>query len=260
MADKKVVMLHDRLPILKERRKKRSNRRLIFFLSFFFLLILTVIYFQSPLSHVQETRITGNQYVQDELIIHASGINRGTSIWNVGSENIEGIKELAEIKEATIKRIFPNKIEITINEYERVAYLFSDGKYFPIIETGRFLEALPKEELPVDAPILKNWEQGTEVEELTSELTKLPESITRFISEIHYAPTETDLLRIKLFMTDGHEVHSTVNKFADWMIDYPAIASGIEDGVKGIIHMRLTPYFERLDVEDEEEAIGESER
>lgn len=260
MTEKKVVMLHDRLPILKERRKKRSNRRLVFFLSFFFLLILTVVYFQSPLSHVQEINVIGNHYVQDDLVIEASGLNSRTSIWDMGNESIEQMKELAEIKEATIKRRFPNKIDIFVEEYERTAYLFSEGKYFPIIETGRFLEALPKEALPVDAPILKNWEQGAEVEELTSELTKLPESITGLISEIYYAPTETDSLRIKLFMNDGREVHSTIDKFAERIVDYPTIASGIDREIKGILHMRLAPYFEQLDVEDEEEKVGEGER
>ena len=259
MTDQKVVLLHDKLPTLKERRKKRSNRRLIFFLSFFFLLILTVVYFQSPLSHVQGIEVTGNRYVQDDVIMKASGISSGTSIWDIGEDNIERIKEISEIKDVTIKQVFPNKVEIIIDEFERTAYLYSDGKYFPIIETGRFLEALPKEELPVDAPILKNWEQGSEVEELTSELVKLPASITALISEIYYAPTQSDSLRIKLFMNDGHEVHSTIDKFSERMIDYPAIASGIDEGAKGIIHMRLTPYFEHLDVEDEEETVGEAE-
>lgn len=260
VTDKKLVVLHDRIPTLQARRKKRSNRRLIFFLSFFFFLILIVIYFQSPLSHVQQIIVTGNVYVSDEEIIEASEIKHGTSIWEVNQKKLLEVEELREVKAASLKRIFPNKVEIQVEEYKRVAYLNDDGKYFPIIESGRFLEALEKEKLPTDAPILKKWQQGDELEEFMAELTKLPESISRFISEVHYAPTPNDALRIKLYMNDGHEVHTTIQQFSERMLDYPAIASTIDSEEKGIIHMRLTPYFERLDTADEEEADSESER
>lgn len=255
MTDEKVITINNRIPKLKEQRKQRANKRLIFFLSLFFLLLLLVLYFQSPLSHIKKIVVTGNYFVEEEAIIRASTIELDTSIWNINMDEIaEQVQAIKEISTVEVKRNLPNQIDIFVHEHYRIAYLYSDGKYYPILENGQFLDELPRDTIPADAPILKDWEQGSAIEELASELVKVPNSILNRISEIYLQPTESSPLQITLYMNDGYEVHTTVRDFSERIVSYPAIVNELDPDLKGIIHLRMTPYFEKFETEEDEES------
>ncbi|MCT8139021.1 FtsQ-type POTRA domain-containing protein [Anaerobacillus sp. CMMVII] len=259
MDQKKVITLEDRIPKLRIQRKQRSNRRLIFYLSFFFVLLLTVIYFQSSLSDVKNIRIDGNRYVSDETIITVSGLNERTSFWGVNKELIEGkLRELHEINDVMIERIFPNTLQIKVNEYARVAYLVVDGKNHPILESGMILEEEKAvKRFPTDAPLLIGWSIDEELAEMAAELSNLPESLIHRISEIYFTPVPEDPLRITLYMNDGFKVSSTVRHFSQKIASYPAIIKELDPNIKGIIHMKMNPYFEQFDNEEEQEIESE---
>ncbi|WP_052363785.1 hypothetical protein [Geomicrobium sp. JCM 19037] len=67
--DQKVISVQDRIPALKEQRKKRANRRLILYVSIFFILIAAVVYFQSPLSHIQTIQVEGQEIGEEQEIL-----------------------------------------------------------------------------------------------------------------------------------------------------------------------------------------------
>ncbi len=259
MDQKKVIALEERIPKLKIQRKQRSNRRLIFYLSFFFLLLLSVVYFQSPLSNVKEIKVNGNRYVSDEKIIKVSGLNDKTSFWNINKDFIEKeLTSLVEIKEVSIDRKFPNILQITVKEYSRVAYLVTDGKYYPILETGKILtEENSKKRFPTDAPLLMGWKKNDELAEMAAEISKLPESLIQRISEIYYTPVKDDPLRITLYMNDGFVVSSTIRHFSAKIASYSALIKELDPKNKGIIHMRINPYFEQFDNEEEDKLESE---
>ncbi|RXI98100.1 cell division protein FtsQ [Anaerobacillus alkaliphilus] len=260
MDQQKVITLEDRIPKLRIQRKQRANRRLIFYLSFFFLLLLTVIYFQSPLSDVKEIVIDGNRYVSDEAIINVSRLEERTSYWGLNKQLIEDeVSSIIEISDVKVQRIFPNTVKITVKEYTRVAYLVAEGKYYPILESGKILD---KEEFsqrfPTDAPLLIGWKTDDELAEMAAELSYLPESLIHRISEIYFTPVQEDPLRITLYMNDGFQVSSTIRHFSQRIGDYPAIVKELDPNIKGIIHMKMNPYFEQfLDNEEEEESESE---
>lgn len=260
--EEKVVKLHERVPSLKDerkqQRKQRANRRLLFFLSFFFLLLLCIIYFQSPVSYVKNITVIGNQFVEEEEIIALSEINRRTSIWNLSKDDIaERVLAHDEISNVTIERKLPNTINIIVEEYERVGYLFHNERYYPILETGRYLDALQRQAVPSDAPILIGFVQGETLAELAAELRKMPSHLIERISEIFHQPTNSDPLAIGLYMTDGVEVHTSVKDFSNKMAPYPSIATEIAQNKNGILHMRMSPYFEQFTTEGEEDSEGE---
>ncbi|ARK31090.1 cell division protein FtsQ/DivIB [Halalkalibacter krulwichiae] len=259
MSKEKVVTINERIPTLKEQRKQRANRRLLFFLSFFFLLLLLMIYFQSPLSHVRNVVVEGNHFVADEKIISLSKIDSGTSIWNLNKSEIEQrLLGHIELSKVDIERQLPSTVKIKVDEYARIGYLLrDDDKYYPILETGEFLNELPNQTFPSDAPLLNNFEQGEQLSELSAELQKLSTELIERISEIFYHPTEADSLAVVLFMTDGIEVHTSIRDFADNLAPYSSIVQELEPDSKGILHMRMSPYFE--DFEFEEESDSESE-
>ncbi len=258
MSEKKVVMINERIPTIKDQRKQRANRRLLFFLSFFFFLLLLIIYFQSPLSYVKSVTVTGNRFISEEEVIGISQLNNKTSMWGFDKDEIiELLEGHHEIKTASVERKFPNKVELIVEEYSRIAYLFRNEHFYPILETGDYLNELPREQLPADAPVLIGFEEGDALAELAAELTKLPTQIIERISEIFFEPTELDPLAVVLFMTDGFEVHSSIDQFSKKMAPYPSIVKELDPKQEGILHMRMSPYFEQFHVEEEETSEGE---
>lgn len=245
MEKGKVVVLEDRIPKLKEQRKQKANKRLIFYISIFFLLLLGVIYFQSPLSNLSGIEVEGNRHLTDGQIIKLSGLTKGTSYWKINEESITGKLEAhEEIQKAQIEKKFPHKIILTIKENRRIAYIFDQGHYYPILQNGRVLKNYKGTVLPGDAPVLFDWKNPDEIQEMAAELVKLPEAILNSISEIHHTPEKTDPLHISLFMNDGFEVSATVTDFSKKMSYYPSIAGNLDPKVKGIIHLEVGTYFE----------------
>lgn len=258
MDQQKIVSLEDRIPKLKLQRKQRANRRLIMYLSLFFFLLLIVIYFQSSFSDIRNVVVTGNRYVLEEQIILQVGLHERTGFWSINKdEMISNLTSLDEVKEVSITKSFPNTIEIHIEEYMRVAYLVNEGLYFPILESGKVLEQIEIGSIPADAPLLVNWSADQILEEMAAELTKVSESIKQRISEIYHTPIESDPLRITLYMNDGNEVSSTVRQFSNKISSYPAIVKQLDSNKRGIIHMKMNPYFELFDYEEASDSESE---
>ncbi|GAE33859.1 cell division protein FtsQ/DivIB [Halalkalibacter akibai] len=253
MSKEKVITINERIPSLKEQRKQRANRRLLFFLSFFFLLLLLMVYFQSPLSHVRNVIVEENYFVTDDEIIRLSNIDSGTSMWSIEKQEIENrLVNHREIASASVEQRFPNTIRIQIKEYARIGYLYQEDKYFPILETGLYLDELPRHVFPSDAPLLIGFEQGDELKELSAELQKVPSELIERISEIFYRPTDHDAFAIVLLMTDGIEVHTSIRDFSGNLSSYAAIVKELDTNKKGILHLRMSPYFEEFESEEEE--------
>lgn len=259
MEKGKVVTIEDRVPKLKEQRKQKANRRLILYLSLFFILLSLIIYSQSSLSKVSAINVSGNRHVTEQEIIKLSEISNETSIWRVNEDKVaSSILHHIEIKDVEVKRKFPNEVIIDINEYNRIAYIFEDGDYYPVIENGKILATMESEVLPDDAPLMMNWNHGDKVEEFIGELMKLPEAIIYAISEIHHTPTEIDSNHLTLFMNDGFEVSATVRDFSKKMAAYPSIIAQLDPNQKGVINIEVGTYFKPYEtVGDEEQDEGE---
>jgi cell division protein FtsQ len=258
MNQKKVINLETRIPKLENERKQRVNRRLIVYLSFFFFLLLTVIYLQSSLSNVKVVKIEGNRYLSDEEIIAASNISDTTSFWGINKQKIEAkFISFLEVDHVSVSRQFPHTVLIQVHEFTRVAYLVTDGKFFPVLDSGMILDEDPLMDFPSDAPLLIDFSTGSELVEMAAELSRLPESLIQRISEIYFTPEEMDPSRITLYMNDGFKVSSTVRYFSKRLAPYSAIVSELDPNVKGIIHMKINPYFELFDPEEEQEIESE---
>ncbi|GAA5415016.1 cell division protein DivIB [Paraliobacillus ryukyuensis] len=259
MAEKKVISIEDRIPKLKEVRKKKTNRRLIFYLSLFFILISIVVYLQSPLSHIQAIKIEGNDYINSDELIALSGLSKDNNFWGVSTGKIEDkITEHQEIKNATVSRKLPNTIVIAVEELKKVAYLKREGKYYPVLENGNFLET-PTTAWRSDAPLLMDFTSDAPLEALASELQALPSSISSLISEIYWKPTDTNSYKVTIFMNDGYEVRSSIHNFSNYMKTYPSIVSQLDKKQLGIITIGeggavFDPYEKEQKTKEEDHA------
>ncbi|WP_017471803.1 cell division protein FtsQ/DivIB [Amphibacillus jilinensis] len=238
MEDEKVVSIEERIPKLKEARRKKTNRRLIFYLCLFFVLISIVVYLQSPLSYVSEINVAGQEYVSIEEIIEYSRLSNDDNIWGFRTSDIEdNIKELPEIKDAEVRRILPNHIKITVDELDKVAYL-NEGRYvYPLLENGKTLESFRITDWQGDAPLLFNFNDQEYLTMLTEQLVQLPSFIVSHISEIYWEPSDTNPFILRMFMTDGFEVVTSIRNFSANMSSYPSIVSQLDDVGDGIIEI-----------------------
>ncbi|WLR52252.1 FtsQ-type POTRA domain-containing protein [Bacillus tianshenii] len=261
MEKGKIVSLEDRIPKLKEQRKKKANRRFIFYIVFFFVMIAAIVYVQSPLSKVSSLEVSGNRYISSEEIITLSGLSKQDNIWKVDEEETaRKIEKHPEIKSVTVDKHFINTVEFLVEENARTAYLLREGKFHPILETGKILPALDSADVPVAAPVLMNWEPSEALQEMAAELRKVPPSIMNNIAEIHHTPMKSDQLHVTLFMNDGQEVSITVRNFAEKITAYPAIASRLKPEQKGVIHLEVGAYFkEYKNDEKKEKEEGEAD-
>lgn len=260
MAKKKVVSIEDRIPKLKQERKKKANRRLIFYLVVFFVLISIIVYLQSPLSHVNTIEVKGNSFTEDEQIKQLSGITENSNIWMINEkEVIESISKNPIIQSVEVNRNLPWTIEIEVSEYTHVGYIKKDGNYLPVLGNGEIITKLKQETANGDAPIMKNFSKEKYLEKMAGQLKKLPESILKLISEIHWKPTDDNKSNILLYMNDGYLVDGTMRGFAEKMKAYPSIVSQIKPGTKGIIHIGVGAYFEKFKASDEDKKKNESD-
>ena len=220
-------------------------------------MVLSIVYFQSPLSKVSNIEVTGNHNVSSDEIIKLSGLSNRTSFWKIDKEDvITTIKGHQEIHDIQLERMLPNRVLITVNEWNRIAYVVdTDNQYYPLLENGQTLPPLNNLTEQTDAPLLVGWHENGDIISMVNELTKLPEGITNAISEIHYEPTNSDPHHLKLYMNNGYEVSVTIRGFAKKMEAYPSVIGELDPSMKGIIHLDVVPFFEQYkdnDVENEE--------
>jgi len=247
MEKKKLVSIEDRIPKLKEARKKKANRRLIFYLSIFFFLISAIVYLQSPLSYIKHIEVTGNQVISEQEVIERSGLSTDTNIWVMNQANIQEKIETQPLIEAVeVKRKLPQTIELNVTEHQVIGFVKDDSEYHPVLKDGMIITTL---NIPYtgDGPLLHHFDDEQYLQRIANELSQIPEHVYQLISEITWDPTDKNKYKIILYMNDGFIVHATLRDFASKMATYPSIVAQLEPDEKGIIHMGVGTYFEKIE-------------
>lgn len=247
MEKKNVVSIEDRIPKLKEARKKKANRRLIFYLSIFFFLISAIVYLQSPLSYIKHIEVTGNQVISDEEIIKRTGLTTDTNIWIMNKSNVQDSLEAQSIvQKVVVKRKLPQTVQLDVTEHHVVGFIKDDLQYHPVLKNGMIVTT---EDVPYigDRPLLHGFEDEQYLQRIANELSEIPAHIYQLISEISWDPTDKNKYKIILYMNDGFIVHATLRDFASKMATYPSIVAQLEPDEKGIIHMGVGTYFEKIE-------------
>jgi cell division protein FtsQ len=145
-----------------------------------------------------------------------------------------------------------------VTEFQRVGYFKKNNTYYPMLQNGRMLNPLSKNERPVNAPVIVSWNDPDLLESMAQELQKLPEGIIHRISEIKLTPDSSKLDKLTLFMTDGNKVITTISKFSERISNYPALISQIEPDKKGTFYLGISTRFEPYNREVTEETNEEN--
>ncbi len=239
----KIIDIEERIPTLKERRKKRTNRRFTMLIVIFVLTLLTLLYFQSPLSHINQITVVGNDLKSGEYYKKHSGLRKGDSLWEFNRHAVENLlKEQKIVKQVTVKRQWFNHVTISVKEYKRVALLKENEQYHLVLDNGTILNT---SEIPssFDMPILVGFEDEETRMKMIQQLSKLDNQLINLISQVNATPDDSNPYAIQMFMNDGFEVRASIPTLASKLKYYPSIVSQVKKGEKGVIDLEVGTFY-----------------
>lgn len=242
----KVIDITDRVPTMRKQRRKRTNMKFILLTSIFILIIVLLLYFQSSYSDIKKIDITGDEIVDSSYYLEQSGLKIQDSMWSFKSSDVEkAIIANDWVQSVTVERKFLNRVKVTIEEWQKVAYISKEGSFYPILENGIIFEQ-SSEFVPIDAPIFLEFDDEKLRKKLLKELAELDSAVLAQISQINASPSKADPYAITLFMNDGYEVRADIPSLSSKLNYYPSIVAQIEseEGFeKGIIDIEVGTYY-----------------
>ncbi len=137
-----------------DRYRKTIKRRRIFVLCVFALIIILCVCLFTPLFGISEISVTGNSYLKAEDIIATSGIEKGENVFRIsGRKAAKKLSVLAYVEGAKIKRKFPAKIVIEVDEAKQDIIIDTPKEFIVVTMNGRVLEK-SKDVTKLTAPIV----------------------------------------------------------------------------------------------------------
>ena len=129
----------------KQRKRDKRLKRIKFFLKLILLIgvVSGIIAFAtcSPIFNIQNIEVINNKQLSPETIISLSELSIGQNIFKFWGNDVENkIKANAYIENVELKRVFPNKIQIDIQEREPKFSVPVLGEYAYISTQGYILE------------------------------------------------------------------------------------------------------------------------
>ncbi|MDD4688256.1 MAG: FtsQ-type POTRA domain-containing protein [Eubacteriales bacterium] len=128
----------------KRLRMKKRNRALS--LCVFVAVIIGLFMCFAPFFDIKTINVKGNVKVKTESIIQTARIFKGENIWTFGSSGAEKrVEKYPYIYDAQITKTFPNKITITVKEYEPYGFVkVKKGLYILVARNGQILQQVTK--------------------------------------------------------------------------------------------------------------------
>lgn len=180
--------------------KRRMNPKLRLILIFLLVVTLGVgvgLMF-TPVFHVQEVFCEGNSRIAAEEISAAAADVTGKNIFLIRLSDIRGrVEEIPMVEEASIRRVFPNKIKITVEECIPAGYLHSENQCVVVDLEGKILDVIADERVTM---MLETYLPKETEEEQKNEETEQAEQ-----EESQEQPEEVRAYSVPLVM--GVEVH-----------------------------------------------------
>ena len=128
------------------------NRVIKKFIIFFLVIIAFILFLSSSVFNIKDIEVENNNLVSKNEIIALMQLGDNKNIFSVSKKNLEQrIKENAYIEKAIIKRSFPNKLLIDIQE-RKVKYMIQVGEAFIYINKQGYI--LDKSNERKDVPVL----------------------------------------------------------------------------------------------------------
>lgn len=243
----------DRLPNLKTQRNRILYKRLSIIFIVLSIPLLFLVYYISPLSKLAKVEVTGNKEVTANEVVSGMKLETGENLWDqyfhkkTYISNLE--KKQPRIKSASIQLENLNQLKVNVAEYDEVALVSKNDQYYPVLENGTVLsEAI--ENPTKNLPILENFTSDAKIKEFLKEYKQLSSEKQKTISEVKYAPSDSNKELLNLYMNDGNQVIINISNLVSQMKYYSKVAKDM-DGT-GVIDMEvgIFSYSTSEDTED----------
>lgn len=221
---------------LKEKRAKRRKRQKQIQYSVFgvllFIIILILIYMFTPLSKISSVEISGNDNTSKNQINKAINVKDNSRMYTYSTTNAQNkLEESTLIKNAEVKKHFPNKLTVKVSEKQIVGLTKKKDKYVPVLEDGTELEDYDGNATD-NGPILEGFEKDKK-EKIIQALSEMPAKVRGMIAEIKFNPQENAQNQIKLFTTDDIQILGNLNTIGKKMKYYPQMSQSLERDESG---------------------------
>lgn len=211
----------------KRRRKRRQRIQLTIFLTIVAITTVVLLYMFTNISYVSKVSTNDTVLNERKTILKKANITNKDRIYSLDTNDIASrIEYLDGVKSVEIKRVFPNRVSIDVDEYRVVGVIPDGSEFHPVLENGQIIHQMNFKK-PEDAPIINNFGKK-ELNQLIKVLNHTKQPIVNHISEINFVPNEQASSRIQLFMKDGIEVIGDLRTIADKLDYYPSMAKNIK--------------------------------
>lgn len=245
----KIIDIEKRIPTLKKRREKRKNIRFILLLVILGVLLLSLLYYQLPISHINQIKVTGQKVETQEYYIKHSGISEGESLWDFKIKDVEAkLGKLDTVKSVTVERIWLNNVTVKVKEHKKVALMKTNNRYNYVLENGKVLPDRI-EVKNFDLPILTNMQDEHFREIFIEQLILLKPNIVAMISQAEQVTSKTNPNLVQLYMNDGFEVKADSTNLASKLQYYPSIVAQLGNDKKGVINLEIGGYYNSFKLE-----------
>lgn len=246
-------------PFIQKEKSKKIFWKWLLIVLVFFISSLVSLYILSPYSLISELTVEGTNEVYDQHVLESSHINPGDSIWETyfNKRNIENKIEDENSQVSNSELVFTgiNSFAIQIKEYETVAYLSQDNQYKKILENGTILdEVFPRPS--TNQPILSHFSEGSALDLILKEYTKLDEQVRLLVSEIEYVESDRNIMLAHVYMNDGNEVLASIPSFSERLNYYPEMVKAVEER-NGLFDLEAGAYFIPYETDEESEELDE---
>lgn len=121
----------------------------------FFLVVVSVVFVMSVFLRVSDIRVEGNSHYSDEEIIRAIDIEEGDNLFFFDrfAALSRVFAKLPYVREVTVERSLPNKVIITVEESQALAYIVLGEEKWTIDQDCKVLGKATEEELEGLIPI-----------------------------------------------------------------------------------------------------------
>lgn len=162
----------ERVGSLQERVDKRGKRKRRF--TFFFLLFLVMLalysFLHSAFFTVKGIVVNGNEYFTRDEILSFASLVTGRNIFSQDTKAAENaLNTQPRIAHATVRKVYPDKLQVDLKEREPVAILSYGGSYLELDKSGYVLGVLGERE-PLELPLITGQSPsfvrtGTQIEQ-----------------------------------------------------------------------------------------------
>jgi cell division protein FtsQ len=141
--------LRERLDVQKKRKK-----RFTWYFLFFLVIVAIYSFLNSAYFTVTTIEVAGNKYFTREEILSFGDLTTGRNIFAVNtSASQNALADQPRIAKATVRKQYPNKLQVQIQERVPVAILAYGGSYLEVDKAGYVLGVLADNQ-PLTLPLI----------------------------------------------------------------------------------------------------------